>query len=100
MESLTIPNATPGHIHFHHDTSTDRVDLYLLGSTRWEECMDRWVIAKLATPITHPLAPTIILDTYGENKWLPNYIQAVTYKQRKHAYSGLKRYNQGVYLAT
>lgn len=97
--SLDIPDAAIGHIHFHRDTSTDRVDIYLLDIKRvWKECMDRWAIAKLEEPITHPLATSIILDTYGEDKWSPNYVKLITYQKRKHAYGGLERYNRGTYV--
>jgi len=93
--TLHIPNATVGHVHFHRNTSTERVDIYVLTDIDgpWEECTDRWAISGLPNPITHPLYESIILDTYGEDKWSPNYITMKTYVGRKHAYGGLKRYN-------
>jgi len=100
-QTLNIPNAVPGHIHFHRDSLTDRVDIYLLHLKGvWEECTERWAIARLHDPITHPEAHTIILDTYGEDKWSPGYISKKTYDKRKHAYGGLKRYNEGIHVAT
>jgi hypothetical protein len=87
-----VQDAEIAHVHFHHNQLDDNVNIWLnTGEGQWKNCSDRWATVT-ADPVIHPKYPFLVLDTWGENTWLPTYITLGTYRTRRHSWGGLKSF--------
>lgn len=86
-----VQDAKMADVHFHHNRLNDRVDIWLnTGGGQWRDCSDKWATVT-ADPVRHPKYQFLVLDTAGENSWLPTYITMATYRKRQHSWGGLVR---------
>jgi hypothetical protein len=86
-----VLDANIADIHFHRNRLNDHVDIWLnTGAGQWKYCSDKWATVT-ANPVLHPKYHFLVLDTAGENSWLPTYITLSTYRTRQHSWGGLIR---------
>jgi hypothetical protein len=90
-----VQDAKVADVHFHHNRLNDRVDIWLnIGGGQWRNCSDKWATVT-GDPVLHPKYHFLVLDTVGENSWLPTYITLPTYRKRQHSWGGLVKATAG-----
>lgn len=92
LEFFTISDSAPGDLHFHRNL-TGAVDIWVnMSYAVWQKCTHSWLVYN-SDPVLHPSNSNMILDSWGPNSWIPNYIARSTYGRRKRADGGLIVFN-------
>ncbi|KDR65574.1 hypothetical protein GALMADRAFT_217484 [Galerina marginata CBS 339.88] len=92
---LDIPGSRIGHLHFHRNLARDAMTVWMLEQDGWIE-RTSFYARPLQNPVRHPSYRGLILSTYGDNSWCPNFVTQATYKKLRIPPSKLSLLTGGV----